>query len=504
MKKTLLLFCCSFLFCCNASASLIDSGVTISDISSFSLNTLGSHDKLKKDLWQESNTETLFQLIDQIGTKQLSPASKKALILLLTQDTTGHELKNQQEDLFLIKRLEALTRLGAFDEALKLINLIPTQKINQEIYLLKTNILIAQGKFEEAEKEFENLTPSSKTDETRINLFFEKEEKNKAILSYEIYRENQDGENPLFYALAENILLELETKIPNDLPLNIEHIYLFTRLKENSLSLRNPFEGIKKIFINLPAANISDRIYYAERISLNAQELESIYKLPLFDLKIEPNHLKRAEIYQKIKSETDHFAKAQWIKTFIKIAFQDKLGLYVAPLIEQELNTIFPQQELKDLAFYATQIYILQNNLEKANEWYQILKNEKEDSFQKERLLLIPGLQKLGAGIPQETGSLLNYFCSDLKEENCSKFWEKASQEFYETLNVQKPNRPPLMIFEYLNQEHQLKTGENLIRAILDLNNENISDKHSLIFFIKQNYPQDVSLPLELEGTLYQ
>ena len=187
MKKTLLLFCCSLLFCCNASASLIDSGVTISDISSFSLNTLGSHDKLKKDLWQESNAETLFQLIDQIGTKQLSPASKKALILLLTQDTTGHELTNLQEDSFLIKRLEALTRLGAFDEALKLIDLIPVQKINQGIHLLKTNILIAQGKFEEAEKEFENLTPSFKTDEARINLFLEKEEKNKAILSYEIY-----------------------------------------------------------------------------------------------------------------------------------------------------------------------------------------------------------------------------------------------------------------------------------------------------------------------------
>ncbi len=504
MKKTLLLFCCSLLFYYNALASLIDSGVIISDIAPFSLNTLGSHDKLKKDLWQESNPETLFQLVDQIGTKKLSPASRKALILLLTQDTTGHELKNQKEDIFLTKRLEALTRLGAFDEVLKLINLIPSQKINQEIYLLKTNILIAQGKFEEAEKEFENLSPSFKTDETRINLFLEKEEKNKAILAYEIYRENQETSNPLFSALAENILLELETKIPNDLPLNIEHIYLFSRLKENSFSLKNQFEGIQKIFVNLPVSDISERIYYAEKISLNAQELESIYKLPLFDLKTDPNHLKRAEIYQKIKTETDIFAKAQWIKTFAKIAFQDKLGLYIAPLIEQELNAILPQQELKDLAFYAAQIYILQNNLEKAYEWYQILKNEKEDSYQKERLLLIPGLQKIGAGIPQETESLLNYFCTNLKEENCLQFWKNASQEFYETLNTQKPNRPPLMIFEYLNHEHQLKTGENLIRAIFDLNDENISDKHSLIFFIKQNYPQDVSLPLELEGTLYQ
>ena len=60
------------------------------------------------------------------------------------------------------------------------------------------------------------------------------------------------------------------------------------------------------------------------------------------------------------------------------------------------------------------------------------------------------------------------------------------------------------MIFEYLKQEHNLKTGENLIRAILDLNDEKISDKYSLLFFIKQNCPLEISLPLELEGTLYQ
>ena len=183
---------------------------------------------------------------------------------------------------------------------------------------------------------------------------------------------------------------------------------------------------------------------------------------------------------------------------------QDKLGLYLAPLIEQELNTVLPQKEYKDLAFYAAQIYILQNNLEKANEWYQILSNEKDDAYQKHRLLLIPGMQKLGAGIPAETESLLNHFCADLKKENCSEFWQKASHEFYETLNVSKPNRSPLMIFEYLKQEHNLKTGENLIRAILDLNDEKISDKYSLLFFINQNCPLEISLPLELEGTLYQ
>ena len=504
MKKNLLLFCCSCFFCLTCLATPVDFSVEIDDISSFSLNTLGSHNKLKKDLWQASDPQTLFQLIDKIGTAPLSPASRKAIITLLTQDTTGFELKNSQENSFLLKKLEALTRLGAFNEALELIELIPTHQIPQEILQLKTNLLIALGQFEKAKKEFEKLNPSFKTDETRINFFLEKEEKNKAILSYEIYRENQEGKNPLFSALAENILLELETEIPNSTPLNIEHVYLFSRLKNPSLKLDNQYDGIRKIFVNLPTSNIDERIYYAEKINLDAHELENIYKLPLFDLKIESNHLRRAEIYQKIKSETDHFAKVEWLKTFIKIALQDKLGLYLAPLIEQELNTVLPQKEYKDLAFYAAQIYILQNNLEKANEWYQILSNEKDDAYQKHRLLLIPGMQKLGAGIPAETESLLNHFCADLKKENCSEFWQKASHEFYETLNTSKPNRSPLMIFEYLKQEHNLKTGENLIRAILDLNDEKISDKYSLLFFIKQNCPLEISLPLELEGTLYQ
>ena len=90
MKKNLLLFCVSCFLSYSTHASLIDSGVTVNELSHFSLDTLGSHDKLAKNLWHKSNPETLFPLIDKIGTTKLSPASKKILITLLTQDFIGY------------------------------------------------------------------------------------------------------------------------------------------------------------------------------------------------------------------------------------------------------------------------------------------------------------------------------------------------------------------------------------------------------------------------------
>lgn len=502
MKKRALLFCFSCLFCFPVTASLIDSGVTVEDLSSFSLNTLGYHDKLGKDLWVQSDKETLFPLIDKIGQTPLTPASRNALIFALTQDSTGFEIKEEETSLFLIKRLKALERMGAFQEALDLIELVPSQNLTQDLLLLKTNLLLAKGDFETAQKVIEDLSPSKKTDEAQINLFLETEEKNKAVLSYEIYRENQENSDTLFSALAENVLLELETKIKKEEPFELSHAFLLARLKNVDINEKKLTEGVKKTLLQLPTVDISKRIKYSETTSLDVKELKNIYELPLFDLKTDENHLRRAEIYQKIKSLTNISEKAEWLKTLIKIAMDDKVILHLAPLIEEELNLLLPQPEYKDLAFYATKIYILSNNLEKAYVWYQILANEKEDKYQKERLLLIPLLNKLGAGIPSETTSLLTHFCADATKEDCPLFWKHASNEFYTLQNVTVPPQSVLGIFDYFKQENTAKRGENLIRAVLDLNNREIQDKKSPLFFIKENYLKEISLPLELEGTI--
>lgn len=498
MKKNIFVFCLSCLFCLQSPAIQIDSGVIVNDLPSFSLNTLGTHTKLPTNLWQTSDKNELYSLIDKIGTTNLSPASTNAFITLLTQDSTGFEKKSQDEEtnanLFLIKRLNALVRLGAFDEAINLIELVPAQKINSEILLIKTNVLLAQGKFDEAQKTIEELPPSFETDQLRINLFLEKEEKDKAILSYEIYRENEEQPDALFTSIAENVLLELDAKIDETSTLKNTHVFLLSRLKETPFDLYNQTNGIRKTFIQLPSNSIDNRIFYAEKTVLTSDELSQIYRLPLLDLKRDKNHLKRAELYQQTTNETDSFKKADLLNKFIQLVQLDKLLLFEAPLIEKELNKITAQPQFKKMAFAAAQVYILQNNLEKANEWYQILANDPADIHQKQRLLLTIGMQWLGAARPIETESLFQHFCQNKKDKDCDEYVIKTQNIIQQTETTS-----PLTAID--NKD---KIGENLIRALFMLNDELAINKMDIIRFIEQNYPREIYLPLALEESIFQ
>lgn len=489
------------------SAGLVESNVTVEDLPSFSLDTLGSSTLLSTDIWQQSDEETLFQLIDKIGTTPLTPASKKALILLLTQDTTGYQTSSQKSEVqnpFLVKRLEALFRLAAFDEVLSLINSIPKESLSDEIIKIKILTLLMVGNLSEAEELINNTDFSLFTTKARINLFLEKEERNKAILSYEIYKESQDKSDELFMALAENVLLEIDTPLPNETLSTPEHIFLLSRLKNKDIDFLKQAEPIRKTLIQLPSVPIETRILLAESIQLPATELSKIYTLPLFDIKIDKDYLKRAELYQKIQKTTNQNEKEKLLNDLLQSAFKDKKIFYLAPLFEEELNKIIPMHDNISLAFPAVQIYALQGNLEKAYSWYQLLKESNLENHQKEQLMLIPILQNLGAGLPTETATLIYRFCTQQNEAFCSPFFARLDPSFDVELNINRTSEEIILPTEYLKKENKLKTGENLLRAIFDLNDEAIKDKKQIIDFIKTTSPQTISKDIVQEGLIYQ
>ncbi len=504
MNKKALSFLLFLLTSINANAQLIDSGVIVKDLPSFSLNSLGSSNIFSSNIWQESEKETLLSLIKQIGISPLSPASKKTLVSLLTQDSTGYKEseKLENDEIFLIERLNALVRLGAFDETLHLINQIPEKQLSEEIQKIKFYTLLLQGKNVDAEPVLENISDTQFLDRARINLFLEKEEKNKAILSYEIYKESLENPSDLFITSAENVLLELETPL-SETKATPEDVFLLSRLKEISFDFDTQNIGIKKVLSELPYTPIERRIFLAEKANLTKEELTKIYNLPLHDINIDKNHLKRADLFQKIAAELIEVKKTKLLNEFIELASLDKIILTLAPLVESELDKILPQPAHLSIAFNATQIYLLQGNLEKANEWYQMLADSPSDSHQKQRMMLIPFMQTLGAGTSSDLNSLITHFCTNKIDKECSQFYQRLSKEAYEEINIQK--QPQIMIpFEYLNEENKSKTGENLIKAILDLNNPTIEDKATIYDFIFENTPKSLEILFQCERMFYQ
>lgn len=498
----------SFLFFAIASisvqAQMIDSGVIVHDLPTFSLDGLGTKNSFSSDIWQNSDEQTLLELIKNIGEKPVSPASKQTLIHLLTQDSTGYKKENSTntENLFLTARLNALVRLGAFEETLNLIKQIPEKQISEEILQIKFYTLLLLGKIQEAEICLENITNQQFLDKARINLFLEKEEKNKAILSYEIYKETYPNSSDLFSTSAENVLLELEQELFNS-KATAEDVFLLARIKNKSIDLKSQDLGIQKILTQLPYTSIENRVSLAENIGLSSDELSKIYALPLHDIKIENNTLKRADLFQKLQNETMETRKIKLLNEIINLAVQDKILLSISPLIKNYLDQILPQPAHLSIAFNASQIYALDGNLEKANEWYQLLKNSPLDSHQKQRLLLIPFLHNLGAGIPSDLNSLILHFCTKNIDEKCADFYQRLSSEAYDEINMPVPTKKTLP-FDYMKEENKSKTGENLLRAIADLNNPEIPDKTPIYTFIFETTPKKIELQFQRERLFYQ
>ena len=75
---------------------------------------------------------------------------------------------------------------------------------------------------------------------------------------------------------------------------------------------------------------------------------------------------------------------------------------------------------------------------------------------------------------------------------------------FFEEITAPKPLAQTIIPFEYVKEENAPKKGENLIRAILDLNNPNISDKKTILSFINTTAPQIITRELKQEDVIYQ
>lgn len=506
MKKKLFYFLLCLLLTKNANSQVLQSDVVIEDLPSFSINTIGTSTVFPSNIWQESDEENLILLFKKIGTKPLTPASQKAITLLLTQDSTAPQKKenlSQKDNAFLIERLNTLFRLGAFDETLSIIQQLPEKQLTEDILKIKFYALLMIGKISDAEPILENITDVSFLDKARINLFLEKEERNKAILSYEILKESQEKPSDLFSSLAENILLEIETPLIEETPKK-EDAFLLARSKTTPFNFQNQTLDIQKILTLLPYTDIEKRIQLAEQLNLTGDELKKIYNLPLHNLKIDKNHLKRAELFQKIQTTIDEKEKIKYLNEFLKLAFSDKIILHIAPVIESELDKIIANPAYLPTAFYAVQIYALRNNLEKANEWYTLLKNSPLDIYQKQRMMLIPTLQLLGAGFSNDLNSLIAHFCTNTTDKDCTNFYKRLSNEAYEELSLKKDSQQILVPYEYLKVENKNKIGENLIKAILDLNDSTISEKQSIHSFIIENTPKSIEKEFELERMLYQ
>lgn len=466
-----------------AAAQDFKSEVTVETLPELSANVFGTIAATNKNLWSGTPANVLLNTLLQIESAQLSPASRALVNHLLRLDVTGAAFNDSQNlmrnNRFFIARLKALEQQGAWDDVLQMTEKIPDSEMTAAIRQIKANVLLMKGQVKEACALQEEIAESLSGEEAQspeavyadkmlISCFLAKEEKDKAMLAYDMFQDAHPDADADFTALADNVLRELPVPINNNMVLSPAEVYLYSLVKNPALNWNRQTRAIKKTLADLPATDILLRIQLGEAIGLDLQELQKLYGLPLLNPPADNPVAQRVASYQKAVSASDMAEKVRAFSTWVKSVKQAGLFVTLAPLIADAAHQIPPDKKYMDTALTAVQAFALTNNLSAAEAWCDLLSGN--DLYQKQYLEASLILQTLGHGL-RDFEERLQYYCSYAPPADCSRLKRLTPLAG----NTALPPSAALSLFQ--DNENALTTGlgNSLLQAVL-----NISEKKNM------------------------
>lgn len=478
--------------------TLEETDVIVESLPDLTSNTLGTRPTTNVHLWSGTSSQQLSKLLQQITQTPLTPAERQMVIHLLTLDTSGSVLTDTKQNAlaFLEERLNTLFQLGAWQEVLDMIQLIPPQDITDRIFQIRVEALLMKGDTQQACALIDEKTTVTAYDKLRISCFLAKEEKNKAILSYDIYQENTSDNQSVFALLAENVLREIPTPLPENIVLQPHDVYLFSLIKNHEIDWDRQTRGIKQTLVDLPTTDIPLRIFLAEQIGLDVDAMKKIYRLPLFNPDLTNRAVKRAYLHQQILNTHDNATKVILVKEWIDLIRRDDLFISLAPVIADVLNTLEATTDNVDLAYDAVQAYALTDNVSMAEPWHELLTDSPVSTHQRQVFQLVPIWQTLGGGIPYQLAEKMQQYCGIHPLSVCDKMKLFIDSDLYET----EQSTEPKGAFLFTQAQKTTRLGETLLQALLDIHAQR--DLARTYQFIQEVAQPDVRKKLLIEGMI--
>ncbi len=484
------------------------SGVIVESLPELTLNTVGTEKTTNPALWSGTPVETMMSLLTQVEQAGLSPAQRRFVGRLLTLDTAGSGLNDANrvfgETTFLEKRLSALFQMGEWDDVLKMLALVSENDMTTELKKIKINTLLMKGDVQQACALAGELESDTYVDKINISCFLAKEEKEKAVLAYDIFQEDTPETDTVFTALAENALREIPTDLPVDAVLDVTDVYLFSLNKNAQINWDKQSRAVKMTIADLPTTDIPLRIEIGEKSGLSLDEMKKLYRLPLFNPDLNNPVIHRAYLHQRILTSVDEKQKVLLLKEFIDSAKKDKLFINLAPVIADVLNTIEADEEYIDIAFDAVQAYALTDNLALSEPWFDVLLDGELPIYQKQVFLLIPLRQMMGAGYPYDLKEKMKQYCGSDPIPECEKiklFVTPADYSF-DAVNVENEEISDKNLSSESDEKRTTRLGEALLSAILDIHNgQNLKESYHFIKEVGQRGLREAVLK---EGMIFE
>lgn len=452
--------------------------VKMEELDELSLNTLGLKQILPGTIWIKSDPKKVSDLIDKTSKLTLSPAMRDKVLALITTDTGGVYWENNPyaPDRFLMTRLNALLELGAFDQVVDLINQIPQIKLTPKFIRLKAMALILAGRSEEACTLVDTPALARMADEMRLACLMKDGDMTKTKLAFAVYKED-GGKDKTLIALAERVFEETKDKLPDIKVYTPWHVAFLAALGDKMPDVSTQPLWLKKALSTRKNVPIAKRIEFAEQSGVSWRDLDILYTSVFPGTPTVNSSVKRALLYQKMKTGVTPEEQAKAANDFLNAARDDHLFRALAPMAEEVLLTISPAPENAYLAFNAVQVFALTDNLSAGHPWYILLKNSTDKNRQFEAFLLSPVMNKMGAGLPEPIDAALTT-CLKTQSPYCAHFAQMIPDYFpvdnpellSDLADGTKSSYTPLNKMALNKMIKDGKTGEALLWAISKLN----------------------------------
>ena len=452
--------------------------VKMQELDELSLNTLGLKQILPSTIWIKSDPKKVSDLIDKTSKLSLSPAMRDKVLALMTTDTGGVYWKNNPyaPDRFLMTRLNALLELGAFEQVVDLINQIPQSKLAPKFIRLKAMALVLADRTKEACTLIDTPAMARMADEMRLTCLMVDGDMTKAKLAYAVYKED-GGTDKTLIALAERVFEETKDKLPLLKVYTPWHVAFLAALGDKMPDVSDQPLWLKKALSTRKNVPIAKRIEFAEHTGVSWRDLDVLYTSVFPGTPAANSSIKRALLYQKMKTAPTPEEQAKAANDFLNAARDDKLFLALAPMAEEVLCTLKPSAENAYLAFNAVQVFALTDNLSMGHPWYELLRNSPDKNRQFEAFLLSPVMNKMGAGLPEPIDEAL-MACLKTQSSYCTHFVQMIPDYFpvnntellLELADKTKSSYTPLNQMALGKMIKDGKTGEAMLWAIFKLN----------------------------------
>lgn len=476
---------------------LISQQISIQNLPELNFDTLGIQTNIPTDIWQHADHDTVQSLINDITKKPLTPAIYHLLVQLMLTDC------GDNQKLPFDFRINTLMKLGAWEDVLTLIHLVPEHKQTPHLLSTKVQALLLLNRPQEACSLLEKKPSLAQfADELRLTCAIMLKDKIGADLIFSTHKETGDLDNTTI-ALWEN-LASKKTILPNT-DFQLKHLPLVAQFPLTDQQKSNLNLADKRALVFLSDTITQTTLELAEKAFVAPTYLGNLYqKLP------DNQKHKRATLYKKMLAEENQVLLATHINTYLDSAQKDGLFLHLAPISIPFLDKISPTEKMVDTAFLAIQAYALSQNTAAAHAWFNLLNNSSAEHHKVQALLLAPLLQQMGAGIPKDIATALNE-CLIHPSQRCASFLSKITIDM--PVSTPKTALTPQKLATYTYTPaagsalkgllKNKKRAEALLYAIHALQKTTTFEPH-IIDVLKQITPHSLTHTIIMEQYVYQ